>query len=36
MAARLLSFGNKPDVTLKQYGWREIKTPDGVRYKFEW
>lgn len=36
MAARMLAFGQKKDVTLKQYGWREIKTPDGVRYKFEW
>lgn len=36
MASRLLAFGQKPDVSLKQYGWREIRTPDGVRYKFEW
>lgn len=36
MAATMLAFGQKTDVTLKQYGWREIKTPDGVRYKVEW
>ena len=36
MASRMLAFGRKQGVTLKQYGWREIKTPDGVRYKFEW
>jgi len=36
MALRMLAFGRKQGVTLKQYGWREIKTPDGVRYKFEW
>jgi len=36
MADRLRAFGYRPDVTLKQYGWREIKTAEGVRYKFEW
>lgn len=36
MAARLTAFGRRDDVTLKQYGWREIRTPDGVNYKFEW
>lgn len=36
MSSRLVTFGQKPDVSLKQYGWREIKTPDGVRFKFEW
>ncbi len=36
MANRLTVFGRRSDVTLKQYGWREIKTPEGVRYKFEW
>jgi hypothetical protein len=32
----LLQFGRQPDVTLRKYGWREIKTPDGVVYKFDW
>ena len=35
-APRLLAFSRKPDVTLQSYGWREIKTPEGVKYKFEW
>ncbi len=35
-AVRLLAFSRKPDVTLRGYGWRELKTPDGVKYKFEW
>ncbi|PIE82299.1 MAG: hypothetical protein CSA11_01045 [Chloroflexi bacterium] len=29
-------YGRRSDVTLKMYGWREIKTPDGVKYKFDW
>ncbi|MCL4803394.1 MAG: hypothetical protein KJ046_03785 [Anaerolineae bacterium] len=36
MAERLIAFGRRDDVSLKQFGWREIKTPEGVRYKFEW
>lgn len=36
MAARMRAFGRRADVTLKQFGWREIRTPEGVRYKFEW
>lgn len=36
MAAHLTKFGRRTDVTLKQFGWREIKTPDGVRYKMDW
>lgn len=36
MAERLNEFGRRTDVSLKQFGWREIKTPEGVRYKFEW
>jgi hypothetical protein len=35
-ASKLLSFSRKPGVTLNSYGWREITTPDGVKYKFEW
>jgi len=36
MAEKLRAFGRRQDVSLKQFGWREIRTPDGVRYKFEW
>jgi len=36
MAERMKSFGRREDVTLQRYGWREIRTPEGVRYKFEW
>jgi hypothetical protein len=30
------AFGRREGVMLKQFGWREIRTPDGVRFKFEW
>lgn len=36
MAARLRAFGRRSDVTLKQFGWREIRQPEGVVYRFEW
>lgn len=36
MAAELLAFGRRPDVTLHKYGWQELKTPDGVKYKFNY
>lgn len=36
IAERLRVFGRRADVTLKQFGWREMRTPDGVHYKFEW
>jgi hypothetical protein len=36
MAARLQAFGRRTDVTLRQFGWREIRGEEGVRYKFEW
>ncbi|MBE2221539.1 MAG: hypothetical protein IAF02_08365 [Anaerolineae bacterium] len=32
----LVQFGRQSDVTLSKYGWREIKTPEGVVYKFDW
>jgi hypothetical protein len=35
-AQTLLAFGRKSDVTLKKYGWRELNTEDGVKYKIEW
>jgi len=36
MAARLRAFGRRDDVTLKQFGWREIRQPEGVVFRFEW
>ncbi len=36
LAAHLRSFGRREDVTLKQFGWREVRRPEGVSYKFEW
>ena len=36
MAERLRAFGRRTDVTLRQFGWREIRSEEGVRYKFEW
>jgi hypothetical protein len=36
LATRLLTFGNRADVTLGQFGWQEQQTPDGVKYKFSW
>ncbi len=36
MAERLIAFADRPDVTLKRFGWREIRSADGVSYKFEW
>lgn len=32
----LSQFSQKPTVQLARYGWREIQTPEGVRFKFEW
>lgn len=36
MAARLQAFGRRQDVTLKQFGWREIRRPEGVVFQVEW
>ncbi|MCA9995517.1 MAG: hypothetical protein KDE56_07215 [Anaerolineales bacterium] len=27
-------FGRRPDITLSRYGWQELRTPEGVRYKW--
>ncbi|MFQ5401612.1 MAG: hypothetical protein ACE5E7_18695 [Anaerolineae bacterium] len=35
-AVILRSYGRRSDVTLHKYGWREIKTPDGIKFKFQW
>jgi hypothetical protein len=36
LAIRLITFGNRTDVTLSQFGWQELKTAEGVAYKFSW
>lgn len=36
IARYLRTFGRREDVALKQYGWREIRTTDGIRFQFEW
>lgn len=36
LAGKLISFGRRTDINLKQFGWQEQKTPEGVRYKFSW
>lgn len=36
MAAALWAFGLQDNVALKQYGWREIRTAEGILHKFEW
>lgn len=35
-APTLLAFGRKAAINLSSYGWRELKTDDGIKYKFEW
>lgn len=36
LAEKLTTFGLRADITLKQFGWQEQTTPEGVRYKFSW
>lgn len=36
LADKLIAFGQRTDINLKQFGWQEQKTPEGVRYKFSW
>lgn len=36
LATRLLTFGSRADITLSQFGWQELKTSEGVKYKFSW
>ena len=36
LAQKLNHFGQRADINLKQFGWQEQKTPEGVRYKFSW
>ncbi|MCP4359064.1 MAG: hypothetical protein GY796_13695 [Chloroflexi bacterium] len=34
IGGEMLLFGRKTDVTLNAYGWQELKTPEGIKYKF--
>jgi hypothetical protein len=36
LAPLLRQFGRRSDIRLAQFGWRELNTADGVRYKFDW
>lgn len=33
IAIHLLTYGRRTDITLTKFGWQELKTPDGVKYK---
>ncbi len=35
MAEEMRGYGRDGKITLRQHGWRELKTPDGVRYKYD-
>ena len=34
LADLLMQFGRRTDVNLRSFGWRELVTPEGVRYTF--
>jgi len=34
IVGELAVYGRRSDITLHKFGWREVKTPDGIRYKF--
>ena len=36
VAELFTQFGQRADVTLRKFGWRELNTEEGVKYKFEW
>jgi hypothetical protein len=36
IATEMLAFCRRPDVTLNKFGWQELKTRDGVKYKFNY
>lgn len=36
LAAPLAAFGHRGDVALRNFGWQEIHTPEGIVYKFSW
>jgi hypothetical protein len=35
-AQRMIAFGKRSDIILSRFGWKEIKTPDGIKFKFDW
>ncbi|NKQ36753.1 MAG: hypothetical protein HF973_14215 [Chloroflexi bacterium] len=35
MEQEMWGYGRDGKISLHQYGWRELKTPDGIRYKFD-
>lgn len=36
LSAHYEQFGRRDDISLKQYGWVERRTPDGVAYTYKW
>lgn len=36
LAEQLVTFGNRADISLKKYGWKEIDSPEGILFKFNW
>ncbi len=36
LAVRIIAFGKRADVRLDRFGWQELKTDDGVKYKFNY
>lgn len=36
IGGRMRAFGERTDITLQKYGWREFTTAKGVRYRFDW
>lgn len=36
VAQIMIAFGKRSDVTLSKFGWKELQTPQGVKYKFSW
>lgn len=36
IATEMLAFCRRPDVNLNKFGWQELKTRDGVKYKFNY
>lgn len=36
LAAHLEQFGRRDDIVLKKFGWVERRTPDGVKFAFQW
>jgi hypothetical protein len=36
MASLMRDFGARSDIALQSFGWREMRTPEGIRFKFDW